>query len=56
VQDLQTYSEFAQAHVDHLKQLTAAFETLYNAMPAAQKKIADSVFSRAHQQESGNQG
>ena len=33
VQDLKTYGEFAQAHVDHLKKLTSAFETLYDAMP-----------------------
>ncbi len=48
VDDLQTYSAFAQAHVDHLKKLTAAFTTLYNAMPAQQKKLADQVFARAH--------
>jgi len=44
VQDLQTYKEFAQAHVDGLKNLSAAFSTLYNAMPDAQKKVADQVF------------
>jgi periplasmic protein CpxP/Spy len=44
VQDLQTYQQFAQAHVDGLKNLTSAFSTLYNAMPEAQKKIADEVF------------
>ena len=44
VQDLQTYQQFAQAHVDGLKNLTAAFSTLYNAMPDDQKKIADQVF------------
>ncbi len=55
VDDLQTYSAFAQAHVDHLKKLTAAFTTLYNAMPAQQKKLADQVFSRAHRDESAAQ-
>ena len=44
VQDLQTYQQFAQAHVDGLKNLTAAFSTLYDAMPDAQKKVADQVF------------
>jgi periplasmic protein CpxP/Spy len=44
VQDLQTYQQFAQAHVDGLKNLTSAFSTLYNAMPDDQKKVADQVF------------
>ncbi len=51
VQDLQTYSAFAQAHVDHLKKLTSAFATLYNTMPAKQKKLADQVFARSHHDE-----
>jgi len=42
--DLMTYQTFAQAHVDGLKNLTAAFKTLYDAMPDAQKKNADQVF------------
>jgi protein CpxP len=44
VQDLQSYQQFAQAHVDGLKNLTSAFSTLYNVMPDAQKKNADQVF------------
>ena len=44
VQDLQSYQQFAQAHVDGLKNLISAFSTLYNAMPDAQKKNADQVF------------
>ena len=50
VADLQNYEKFAQAHVDGLKTLTASFETLYNSMPDAQKKVADQVFqsSRHH--------
>ena len=44
VEDLKTYEKFAQAHVQGLKTLTASFETLYNAMPDAQKKNADEVF------------
>ena len=42
--DLNTYQKFAQTHVDGLKNLTASFQTLYNSMPDAQKKIADQVF------------
>ena len=44
VDDLKTYQQFAEAHVDGLKNLTSAFSTLYNAMPDAQKKVADQVF------------
>jgi hypothetical protein len=43
-QDLDAYSKWAQAHVDGLKNLNAAFVTLYNGMPDPQKKIADQVF------------
>ena len=45
VQDLKMYEKFAQAHVDGLKNLISSFETLYSAMPDAQKKLADDVFS-----------
>lgn len=44
VEDLRSYQQFAQAHVDGLKNLTSAFATLYDAMPDAQKKNADQVF------------
>jgi protein CpxP len=44
VQDLETYQQFAQAHVDGLKNLRSAFGTLYDAMSADQKKNADQVF------------
>ena len=44
VDDLKTYQLYAQAHVDGLKNLTAAFSTLYDTMPDAQKKVADQVF------------
>ena len=47
VDDLKTYQQFAQAHVDGLKNLISAFSTLYNAMPDAQKKVADEVFNTA---------
>jgi hypothetical protein len=45
VEDLKTYQKFAQAHVDGLKNLIGSFTTLYDAMPAAQKKVADEVFT-----------
>jgi hypothetical protein len=45
VDDLKSYQKFAQAHVDGLKNLIASFGTLYDAMPDAQKKLADGVFS-----------
>ncbi len=44
VDDLKKYQKFAQAHVDGLKNILASFETLYAAMPDAQKKVADGVF------------
>ncbi len=43
VEDLQGYQKFAQAHVDGLKNLIVAFDTLYNSMPDSQKKVADQV-------------
>ena len=47
--DLKTYEMFAQAHVDGLKNLRSAFDSLYDAMPADQQKIADGVFAKSHQ-------
>jgi hypothetical protein len=44
VDDLSTYREFAQAHVDGLKNLISSFTSLYDSMPDAQKKNADRVF------------
>jgi hypothetical protein len=49
VEDLGNYQKIAQAHVDGLKNLISSFETLYNAMPDAQKKIADQVFQNTAQ-------
>ena len=45
VEDLKMYQKVAQAHVDGLKNLIASFTTLYSAMPDAQKKLADDVFT-----------
>jgi hypothetical protein len=47
VDDLDTYQKFAQTHVDGLTNLIPAFGKLYAAMPDAQKKIADGVFTPA---------
>lgn len=46
VDDLMTYQDFAQAHVDGLRNLTTAFKTFYDSMTAAQKKNADQVFQK----------
>jgi periplasmic protein CpxP/Spy len=43
--DLQTYQEFTQQHLDGLKHLTSAFKSLYDSMPDPQKKNADQVFA-----------
>jgi len=43
--DLLVYEKFAQAHVDGLKNLIAAFTKLYQALPEDQKKQADKVFA-----------
>jgi periplasmic protein CpxP/Spy len=44
VADLEAYEKFAQAHLDGVKNLTASFDKLYDAMPDPQKKVADQVF------------
>jgi hypothetical protein len=46
IDDLHSYRAILQAHVDGIDKLTTAFEALYSAMPADQKKLADAVFSR----------
>jgi glutamine synthetase adenylyltransferase len=54
--DLKNYQKFAQAHVDGLKNLTSSFETLYNSMPDAQKKVADQVFQSSRHQGASSHG
>jgi hypothetical protein len=46
VEDLKIYESFTQAHVDGLKNMITAFETLYASMPEPQKAVADQVFQR----------
>jgi len=44
VDDLNAYAEIAQAHANAVKNLSAAFTPLYDAMSDDQKKLADDVF------------
>jgi len=46
IDNLRSYQAIAKAHLDGLDHLIPAFQALYSAMPDAQKKIADAVFSR----------
>lgn len=46
VDDLKTYQEFTQAHLDGIKNLTSAFSSLYDSMSDPQKKNADEVFAK----------
>jgi periplasmic protein CpxP/Spy len=45
VDDLQTYQQLTQQHLDGLKNLTSAFKSLYDSMNDQQKKNADQVFA-----------
>jgi len=56
VDDLKTYQEFTQLRLDGLKNLTSAFKTLYDSMPAEQKKNADLVFEKSGPAKPANQG
>jgi hypothetical protein len=41
VQNMPSYAQIAEAHVQHLQKLVPAFDNLYSAMPEQQKKLAD---------------
>jgi glutamine synthetase adenylyltransferase len=56
VDDLKTYQEFAQAHVDGLKNLTSAFSSLYDSMSDQQKKNADQVFANFNREAPNRNG
>ena len=56
VDDLKTYQEFTEARLDGLKHLTSAFKSLYDSMPAEQKKNADLVFEKSGPSKPSNQG
>lgn len=44
VQNMESYQKLAETHAEHLEKLVSAFQTLYNALPDEQKKVADQVF------------
>jgi hypothetical protein len=56
VDDLKTYQEFTETRLDGLKHLTSAFKSLYDSMPADQKKNADQVFRSYGPTNSASQG
>ena len=56
VDDLKTYQEFTEARLDGLKHLTSAFKSLYDSMPAEQKKNADLVFEKYGPSKPASQG
>ena len=56
VDDLKTYQEFSQVRLDGLKNLISSFTTLYESMPADQKKNADHVFDSYGPPKSAQQG
>ena len=56
VDDLETYQDFTKAHLDGLKNLTSAFKSLYDSMPADQKKNADQVFQSFGPKSANKQG
>jgi hypothetical protein len=48
IDDLNAHQALAEAHLDGLKRLNAAFKVLYDAMPEAQRRNADKVFENLH--------
>jgi uncharacterized membrane protein len=49
IDNLTSYADIAQAHVDGVRRLAAAFGPFYAALPDAQKKVADAVFAHRGQ-------
>ena len=56
VDDLKTYQEFTEVRLDGLKKVNSAFKSLYDAMPADQKKNADMVFEKYGPSKPATQG
>jgi protein CpxP len=54
IDDLKSYGEIAEAHVDGMKKFTPIFQTLYDSMSDAQKKNADAVFRHGGRKASKN--
>jgi hypothetical protein len=46
LESMRMHGEMAEEHAKGQQKLVAAFESLYNAMPAEQKAVADKVFAR----------
>jgi periplasmic protein CpxP/Spy len=44
LQNMQSYAQIASQHSEDMQKLVPAFDTLYNAMSAEQKQVADQVF------------
>ena len=56
VDDLKTYEEFTSVRLDGLKKVNSAFKSLYDSMPADQKKNADMVFEKYGPSKPASQG
>ena len=56
VDDLKTYQEFTEVRLEGLKHLNSAFKSLYDSMPADQKKNADMVFEKYAPTKPASQG
>lgn len=56
VDDLKTYEEFTSVRLDGLKKVNSAFKSLYDSMPADQKKNADMVFEKYGPTKPASQG
>lgn len=56
VDDLKTYQEFTEVRLEGLKKVNSAFKSLYDAMPADQKKNADMVFEKYGPSKPATQG
>jgi len=56
IDDLKTYQDFAEAHLDGIKHLMSPFKSLYDAMTPDQKKNADQVFEKYGPSKPANQG
>jgi periplasmic protein CpxP/Spy len=56
IDDLKTYQDFAEAHLDGIKHLMSPFKSLYDSMSADQKKNADQVFEKYGPSKPANQG
>ena len=54
IDDLNAYADVAQSHADSVKKLALSFAPLYAAMPDAQKKLADEVFTQRGHGAAGN--